>query len=1178
MTSSSSSSITNPPPPSGIHPPTTYPIAGSLTLNTGSSFSSLTEAKPKPFVSKIRPPLARGSNLLPAPAQLPIKPQPRTSSLTSRPRPELPVSVPSLTSTSASGTGSGSRTKRVPVRSIPTLATASSSHRKAPTTTTTTTSSSVGSQRTISKRPSLRRAQNKVGVSASKGKMNNAMNMSSSNRSSTSESSSSSSSLIMEFPQPRVSFLTPREIWSPLATPIPGMDSISLGSTSLPGASTSGSETARAGAMPSTKVKMTPKTNIPKYQLRDPGVIPTSTSSGIPKASPRPTPKITSPNAKPRPTSLQPTTAGTSTHLVPPPKPRPVSQPAPSKVSTTQSLSTSSTITSADAEAQSFGPARRPPGIGTLIRNRAAASPPSQGEKLASLLSAHQGQPSRLSNPTTTTTTRIPHCTAEERTYSHSRHLSEPASTIEPFIDRPRPVSWNPAPTASFHTTASHMSCGSDEARLEAPLFDIRRGSNASIASSASNCSSASSLARHRAIRAKGRGRGRSSSSAKVGVLAQVEHSDREEPQGSVDMDMEFAESSLEGTLSFEDDETGSTMSDVSIRTAATVNQPSNVDHKAFQLAQSHDPPLPSPYEIIAPYDHSASTVKYEDDHEVVDGSYAYATSRETDSRGETSTSMCTPYLVPAAGPRMTLEWESDGEANGNGNGNSGCEAEIDEAEKVWRELEIKLGRKVRGRSLRRGRWVVRPVREDAREVASEESADYKSAAMDKTPSDFSISYYASRDTHANSGAGSALYDENEDMPSLSPVTSDPQAQATALFDMSAPLIPSASTSACTPWNTPALNNETLRRSRRVKKKASCGASVESTVAEGRSGRWVANQGQEQGFFGSCHEEELEGPGSDWPGESDNISSNNFMIESPTSSTSPSSPICYQGLTHFPQPYTNTLRHLQLQPEPQTQGRTQAELQGVAQKSPSPSLNHIIPPRPGPVYRLDSHVILALSALQGAFDSPELAHALAASCRSFTLDSIEDDVESSQRASDDDSDDVFETFQVRSGVEDDDMELSGGLGLGVSLKLDSIYHLPVLSPRLRPSYIARNSTIISTPPKLSSLERTAPTKTSSTMIDAEIRDSAGIVDSPVQMSVGGSHDIAVAGMAANSSQSDSKTTATDADANAEAGSKETVEEGPEDFIVEETIVIRDLDTGLAREVRLDSLVHDMSLQ
>ncbi|WVF71122.1 hypothetical protein IAT40_005919 [Kwoniella sp. CBS 6097] len=1080
---SSSPSTASKQPRLGIPPPSltsssSNPSSELLTASSSPSTSS-SASSPQPFVSKIRPPT--GGCVISRPAL--IKPHPRTSSLASK--------------------------HPTPVRTIPTLI---SAHRKA------ATSTSGGG--TITKRPTLRRTQvNKVvAPGLDRGSKLNMRKQ---------DTATGSNSNMIDFPQPRVSFLTPREVWSPLATPIPGM----------PSASSSSSARGESEIPSATKMRTAPRTSIPKYQLRDPGVTPTS--SDIPK-----------PKSKPRPTSQQPATTGLLTSSIP--KPRPASQPL-APVTPKSTLKNVSRVASAIA--------RRPPGIGTMIRNRAAASPPSQGEKLAtSLLPRHQpaNRPSKLPTPSSTPAVRVP-------SYGHSRHLSEPASTIQPFIDRPRPVSWTQEQTPSL-SSRDIGSDGGDMFRhnggmLEAPLLDARMGSNASNASSASNCSSASSLARHRAIRAKGRGRPRSKLTAKVGdaIKPTEEGGDRR----LADMDVEeFDESSLEGTM--EDYETGSTISEVSIRTAATVNVP-NTDANPT----SADPQLASPYELLAPYEYArssyspslnsvqkewpASHIPNHLDTDNTENIEDAEDSEDTENGEETHDSMCAPYLVPAAGPRMTLEWESDGAANSEG--------EIDEAERVWRELENKLGRKVRGTSIRRGRWVVRPVREDL--IGTEIGEDHAgSARMEKTPSDFSISYYVSQGkptpSHVHAGENreasqaysdaydndNGHYDYNDDRDSISPISSDADTHATALFDMSAPLIPSATTSACTPWNTPAMNNETLRRSRRVKKKGSESASLSAGMSMGMSRLNSSASGE-------CEQE---------PKEEDDVVGfyqETGPCESPIdrshtiSAPSPASILrSDEEFTPFPKP------HIKSSPT-QNQRRPQPTNEDPRQPIP----------RPGPVYRLDSHVVSALSALKGAFDSPELDQALTASLyRSFTLDSMDDISEISEDNRNDDE-----------GREEENAGILGGLGLGVPLNLDSVYHLPVLSPRLRPSSIARAS------------KQTQKFEESSSPLDLEITEKkrdldndAGLVDSPIEMSVEGSPIIAVGdstlilNLEAKKGIQISRLEANDNEAGFKTDEKQEQVEVKAD--VEEMIVIRDLDTGLAREVRVDSLVHDLALR
>lgn len=132
------------------------------------------------------------------------------------------------------------------------------------------------------------------------------------------------------------------------------------------------------------------------------------------------------------------------------------------------------------------------------------------------------------------------------------------------------------------------------------------------------------------------------------------------------------------------------------------------------------------------------------------------------------------PYLVPTSGPPMALTWLPDPES-----------LTPDPAEELWRRLEIKMGRRLRGPSLRdRGRWVVK---------------------MEKQASDFSVSAYL--------GFG--------DDTTVSEGESDGYEAGEAIFDIAAPLVTSLSSTAATPANTPCLRRETLQRATRVRRKRS---------------------------------------------------------------------------------------------------------------------------------------------------------------------------------------------------------------------------------------------------------------------------------------------------------------------------------------------------------------------
>ena len=159
-----------------------------------------------------------------------------------------------------------------------------------------------------------------------------------------------------------------------------------------------------------------------------------------------------------------------------------------------------------------------------------------------------------------------------------------------------------------------------------------------------------------------------------------------------------------------------------------------------------------------------------------------------SESSLDTVTEVCAPYLVPPSGPPVSLEWVPDPEAGG-----------VDEAEEVWKRIETKMGRRLRGTSLKdRGRWVVK--------LHTDLQGSVRKGKMERRPSDFSVSAY---------------FDFGN----------DGQQDGTAIFDMAAPLVTSVSSSAATPWNTPCLRRDTLQRADRVVRKRSVDEETASTVA-----------------------------------------------------------------------------------------------------------------------------------------------------------------------------------------------------------------------------------------------------------------------------------------------------------------------------------------------------------
>ncbi|WWC69819.1 uncharacterized protein I206_103762 [Kwoniella pini CBS 10737] len=723
-----------------------------------------------------------------------------------------------------------------------------------------------------------------------------------------------------KIPPPRVSFLTPREIWSPLATPIPGMQQIK--------------QDIRAGAAPA---------RVPKYQLKDPGPIPQSASRSHLSTTPKP-------QIRPRLVSRPSIKAHRQASVQRPPAHIP-----------------------------------RPP-----IRPSQQFTPTQQASRLPLPSSTNRARPLSLP-PDEASSVIIPHTRPTSYQPSPSFPLSASPSYLSKAVGIPEP---RPLLSQPIH---DQLDC-----RVPGSIAPSRETSNQSTGSSV--YSSASSLARHRAI--KGRGKDRSSF-ARLSAYSPPNH--------DCLVKALCAES--------ESEDTESTLSDHSIRTVATVNQVVNVENipiRHLSLSASINSPERSLKE--EPVSEESFMLSSED------------------HRGLTA-----PYLVPSSAPPMTLEWESD-ESSG----------EVDEAERVWKELEAKLGRKVRGRSLRRGKWVVKPREHPVVELTpSLDTRNMKEEGVDmeKTASGFSLSMYFSPQSSRSTPpldidrcrSSSFTYDS-------SPIVASPSS-ATALFDMSAPLVPGGIDNGCTPWNTPLVNTESIKRGTRVKKRF---ASMD-----------VAEIGQKN-RLGSLEE----------------VAKIDFTPQQSQSREISSRCLLERGLTTTNPDQEDSPDDCQTLSPP----IGLSDLHGT-------QTDHNTAPRM--MYRLDSHIVSALSALQGSYDSPDLDFALSSSPPLSPASDVATE----------------EDFEGSTG---------NGLGLGMNLRLRTIYHLPTLSPRLRPSAV-----------------RTA-TKTAS-RIESSNGNSMAI--DPTQR-VDETMDYTL--------KSDS--------------SSQIPEVNEEDD--EEVLVIRDLDTGLERQVKV----------
>ncbi|WWC62282.1 uncharacterized protein I303_104878 [Kwoniella dejecticola CBS 10117] len=584
---------------------------------------------------------------------------------------------------------------------------------------------------------------------------------------------------------------------------------------------------------------------------------------------------------------------------------------------------------------------------------------------------------------------------------SRSRPLSLPPNEASPIAIPPtRPTSYQTPPSLTNGLPTSI-----------APSRELSDQSNSS-----STYSSASSLARHRAI--KGRGKDRSSF-ARLSAYSPPNH-------GALIKAL---------CVESESEESESTISDHSIRTVATVNQAVTVETTPTRHISLSASINESEKSFHAEPESKQPSILSADNHQG---------------------GLTAPYLVPSSAPPMTLQWESD-ESSG----------EVDDAERVWRELEAKLGRKVRGRSLRRGRWVVKPKGDtgsfdtphlDEEEVDEEENVS--GVEMEKSPSGFSISMYCS----PSSSKSTPPLTIDRVRPSSftygsSPMVSSPTS-ATALFDMTAPLVPSGINNGCTPWNTPLLNKGSIKRGARVKKRY---ASVDAAEIGPKSRLGSLEEAERVEFRPQPFDEQ--------PFSHTEISSN-----PPYSWSAPNQS---DGRRSEPRASSPV----------RSDESDEDDDEGPVTKSPSSR----------PMYRLDSHIVSALSALQGSYDSPELDFALSSSPISSP---------------------ISDTF-----VDDEDESLEGGLGLGMNLRLKTIYHLPTLSPKLRPS-ATRASVVTSRPQEVSLSSDRSEEKMHATESNTKVIDEV-------------SHGKDIGGMAQVGDSND-----------------------------DDVLVIRDLDTGLERQVRV----------
>ncbi|WRT68141.1 uncharacterized protein IL334_005116 [Kwoniella shivajii] len=481
---------------------------------------------------------------------------------------------------------------------------------------------------------------------------------------------------------------------------------------------------------------------------------------------------------------------------------------------------------------------------------------------------------------------------------------------------RPRPVSL-PADSASEVTIpANRPKSFQLNHPPTQPLPVSSEMSSRESSSSSSACSSASSLARHKAIK------GDRTSFARLS--ANYSPPDHRALIDAVSDECEFG-NEHEDENNNQDSE--STVSDLSLKTVATINE-----------VNEYTSPRKDSSGYSFDYEPQSNTASID------------LTSQEQP--------VTAPYICSSNGPPMTLKWESDESSVGSEN---------DQAEKVWKELEMKLGRKVRGRSLRRGRWVVKPRSSDIDPTAESHSHDNEEEV--DSESEFSVSNYY---TNSHTSPPSQEYGIS------SPVIESPTS-ATALFDMTAPLIASTSSkNGFTPFNTPLLNKDSIKRHTRVKGKKTAGSAVMTSVVE-----------RVEDEVELVDEEEAE------------------RVQLPVVRNYPTTP------------NSENDRHSVFN-SPQADYDKCEMIHAPATAQPSSDNSK---PR---VYRLDSHVISALSVLQGSYDSPELDMALSSSSSTFS--------------------------PISSILDDEDDEWEGGLGLGMSLKLNTVYNLPTINSKTRSGF------------------------------------------------------------------------------------------------------------------------------
>ncbi|WWD16961.1 hypothetical protein CI109_101393 [Kwoniella shandongensis] len=711
-----------------------------------------------------------------------------------------------------------------------------------------------------------------------------------------------------------VSFNTPREIWSPLLAGRGGAGQISLrGAGAVVGQPIPQRSPSILGAnMESGSMAPPSLIQRPKYRLRDPGI--SSPLIGTPNST-LTTSKVTTQartvgkKLPTRPSRIVPPQSGASPTVF-----------ASRAVSSTTLQIPPRILPAAPRQTQKASHAiPRPRARPCLIRSFPLATSPksANGNTILGTRTAQRPGLPRMTRPLPSSIPR-PQSLASPRPPKVALNLHR--ASLPTTMSSAR----LPAATSThipFQTGTGDYLSNTDapsspllpELDLESVIPSRQSSLISTTSSSHSSCSSASSLSRHRAIRSR---------PTPVSSLAATSSGSKSSKRpGQLLTRYSSSGSSL------------STLSDMSIRTAATVSS-----FKKCQVINNN-----SGFE----YEDQAIHCTAVPPHKLP---------------GFNTPLICqsAAYLVDPSGPDVTLEWESDPDSG-----------QSDEAERVWRSIEMSMGRKssrLGSSNKRRGRWVVKECDNTLDEMR------YSPRDHSPSTSEFSLFAYVPQD----------------------------DSTATALFDMSAPLIPSVSTSACTPANTPCLRKETLRRVRRVgvqrrdKADSSSGSGV--MEREDSDDSWVERLTERTMSFDNDNEQVVEQIFDEYCHDIDREAN-------------------WEGAGDFGHP---------------------ENVDELVDSHPSTTM-----------YRLDSQVISALGALQAVYDSPQLDFALAL------------DEDGDCAAEGDTIKRLGRPFTFRSPpleskivsrgeiVESQEEDEESGLGLGIPLRLDSIYSLPVFSPSAR---------------------------------------------------------------------------------------------------------------------------------